>query len=101
MGFDWPDAGGVRQKIEEELLEVAQAPASQRPEEIGDLLFAVVNWARKLNIDPEAALRAANAKFERRFKAMEAADAKFSERSLDEQEALWQHAKIGERSGTA
>ena len=101
-GFDWPDVSGPRAKIDEELAEVETATSdAEREEEVGDLLFAVVNWARKLNIDPEAALRAANAKFERRFKAMEAADAKFSERSLDEQEALWQRAKVGERSGAA
>jgi ATP diphosphatase len=101
-GFDWPDASGPRAKIDEELAEVETATSdAEREEEVGDLLFAVVNWARKLNIDPEAALRAANAKFERRFKAMEAADAKFSERSLDEQEALWQRAKVGERLGAA
>ncbi|MBW8843176.1 MAG: nucleoside triphosphate pyrophosphohydrolase [Sphingomonadales bacterium] len=97
-GFDWPDASGPRAKIDEELVEVETAANdAEREEEVGDLLFAVVNWARKLNIDPEAALRAANAKFERRFKAMEDADAKFSERSLDEQEALWQAAKARER----
>ena len=96
-GFDWPDASGPRAKIDEELAEVEAASDVEREEEIGDLLFAVVNWARKLGVDPEAALRAANAKFERRFKAMEAADAKFSERSLDEQEALWETAKAQER----
>jgi ATP diphosphatase len=101
-GFDWPDASGPRAKIDEELAEVETATSdAEREEEVGDLLFAVVNWARKLNIDPEAALRAANAKFERRFKAMEAADAKFSERSLDEQETLWLAAKVEERSGSA
>jgi ATP diphosphatase len=98
-GFDWPDASGPRAKIDEELAEVETAANdAEREEEVGDLLFAMVNWARKLNIDPEAALRAANAKFERRFKAMEAADAKFSERSLNEQEALWVAAKARERA---
>jgi ATP diphosphatase len=98
-GFDWPDARGPRAKIDEELAEVDTAASdAEREEEVGDLLFAVVNWARKLGVDPEAALRAANAKFERRFKAMEAADAKFSERSLDQQEALWQAAKSRERT---
>ena len=97
-GFDWPDASGPRAKIDEELAEVDNAASdAEREEEVGDLLFAVVNWARKLGVDPEAALRAANAKFERRFKAMEVADAKFSERSLDQQEALWQAAKSRER----
>ena len=98
-GFDWPDASGPRAKIDEELAEVDNAASdAEREEEVGDLLFAVVNWARKLGVDPEAALRAANAKFERRFKAMEVADAKFSERSLDQQEALWQAAKSRERA---
>ncbi len=72
VGFDWPDADGVRQKIDEELREVAQASEQQRPEEIGDLLFAVANWSRHLGVDPEESLRLANAKFERRFRAMEA-----------------------------
>ena len=68
--------------------------AEHQAEEIGDLLFAVVNWARKLGIDPEAALRQANAKFERRFRAMEgkAGDA-FPGLSLDQKEALWVQAK--------
>ena len=98
-GFDWPDASGPRAKIDEELVEVETAANdAEREEEVGDLLFAVVNWARKLGIDPEAALRAANAQFERRFKAMEAADNAFSNRSLDEQEALWQAVKATERA---
>ena len=97
-GFDWPDASGPRAKINEELTEVETATSdAEREEEVGDLLFAVVNWARKLGVDPEAALRAANTKFERRFKAMEAADERFAERNLDEQEALWQAAKARER----
>lgn len=101
-GFDWPDATGPRAKIDEELAEVETAVSdAEREEEVGDLLFAVVNWARKLGVDPEAALRSANAKFERRFKAMEAADDKFSERNLDEQEALWQATKTSERAGAA
>ncbi|MFM7027712.1 MAG: nucleoside triphosphate pyrophosphohydrolase [Chakrabartia sp.] len=94
-GFDWPDAAGARAKIVEELAEVDDAPdAGARFEEIGDLLFAVVNWSRKLGLDPEAALRAANHKFETRFHAMEhmAGDA-FADLSLDEKEALWARAK--------
>jgi len=97
-GFDWPDTSGPRAKIDEEIAEVEAAGDAEREEEVGDLLFAVVNWARKLGIDPEAALRSANTKFERRFKAMEAADEKFAERNLDEQEALWQAAKARERA---
>ena len=94
-GFDWPDATGARAKVIEEIAEVDAAvdPAHQA-EEIGDLLFAVVNWARKLGVDPEAALRSANAKFERRFRAMEdPAGAQFATLSLDEQELLWQQVK--------
>ena len=94
VGFDWPDAAGPRAKIDEELAEVSAATGdAERVEEIGDLLFSVVNWARHLGVDPEAALRHANAKFERRFRAMEQADAGFAVRSLEEQEVLWQRAK--------
>ena len=74
VGFDWPDAKGVRAKIDEELREieeVAPADAGRRAEELGDLLFAAANWARHLEVDAEEALRLANAKFERRFRAME------------------------------
>jgi ATP diphosphatase len=94
-GFDWPDPSGARAKIDEELVEVEEAvDQAQREEEIGDLLFAVVNWARKLGVEPEAALRAANGKFERRFKAMEAeAGAGFEALSLDAKEELWISAK--------
>ena len=93
-GFDWPDASGPRAKIHEELAEVeAAATPVDRAEEIGDLLFAVVNWARHQGVAAEAALRHANAKFERRFRAMEALDDGFASRSLDEQEALWQRVK--------
>ena len=94
-GFDWSDATGARAKIVEELAEVEQAAnETERAEEIGDLLFSVVNWARKLGVDPEVALRAANAKFERRFRMMEeAAGDAFPALSLDQKEALWQEAK--------
>jgi ATP diphosphatase len=95
-GFDWPDPDGARAKIDEELAEVEAADTdAERVEEIGDLLFAMVNWSRKLGIDPEAALRAASAKFERRFRAMEQADDQFASRGLDEQEALWRRVKAG------
>ncbi|MFM8499980.1 MAG: nucleoside triphosphate pyrophosphohydrolase [Chakrabartia sp.] len=95
-GFDWPDANGARAKIIEELAEVdAATDQDAREDELGDLLFAVVNWARKLDIDPEAALRRANRKFENRFRAMEdmAGDG-FVGLSLDDKEALWQKAKM-------
>jgi MazG family protein len=74
VGFDWPDAQGVRAKIDEELREteeVAQGDPARRAEELGDLLFAVANWSRHLGVDPEEALRLANAKFEARFRTME------------------------------
>ncbi|MEO6247625.1 MAG: nucleoside triphosphate pyrophosphohydrolase [Sphingomicrobium sp.] len=91
-GFDWPDADGPRAKIAEELDELAEAAPEDRAEELGDLLFAVVNLARHLKIDPEEALRKANRKFERRFRAIETAPG-FSFLSLLEMEALWQAAK--------
>ena len=76
VGFDWPDRGGVQEKIREELDELEDAAGTRDPtlieDELGDLLFAVVNLARHLDIDPEKALTGANYKFERRFRAMEA-----------------------------
>jgi len=97
-GFDWPDASGARDKITEELAEFEAATSSEhRVEEAGDLLFAAVNFLRKHEIDPEAALRAANAKFERRFRAMEAAaGAAFAGLDLDAKESLWAAAKASE-----
>jgi ATP diphosphatase len=94
-GFDWPDPSGPRAKVVEELAEIdAAADDAARAEEFGDLLFAVVNWARHCGIDAEAALRFANAKFERRFAAMEAAAGdQFAALSLDEKEDLWRKAK--------
>jgi ATP diphosphatase len=94
-GFDWPDAEGARAKIYEEIEEVEAATnQDEREDEIGDLLFAVVNWARKMDVDPEAALRRATSKFDQRFRAMEemAGDA-FSGLNLDAMEDLWQQAK--------
>ena len=98
VNFDWPDVEGVRAKVDEELVEIgAAAGHAHRTEEMGDLLFAVANWARHLGIDAEEALRLANAKFERRFRHMERlAEAGF--RKLDELEpaaweALWADAK--------
>ncbi|QUT08241.1 nucleoside triphosphate pyrophosphohydrolase [Sphingobium phenoxybenzoativorans] len=94
-GFDWPDTGGVIAKIQEEIVEVETATSpAHREEEIGDLLFAVVNLARHHRIDPETALRGANVKFEKRFRAMEdQAGAGFAALSLDDKEKLWQAAK--------
>lgn len=96
-GFDWPDTADAREKILEELAEVDRAESeAHRAEEVGDLLFAVVNYARKLGIEPEAALRAGNSKFERRFKAMEdRAGEAFIGLDLEGKEALWQEVKRG------
>jgi ATP diphosphatase len=92
-GFDWPDATGPRAKVDEELAELdAEMEQPAREEELGDLLFAVVNLARHLNVEPEEALRKANRKFERRFRAIET-EPGFSDMSLDEMEALWTRAK--------
>ena len=92
-GFDWPDVSGPRAKIDEELAELdAETEHPAMLEELGDLLFAIVNLARHLNIEPEAALRDANAKFERRFRAIEATPG-FSQLTLDEKERLWIAAK--------
>ncbi|VXC96458.1 nucleoside triphosphate pyrophosphohydrolase [Sphingomonas sp. AX6] len=94
-GFDWPDEQGPKAKIAEEIAEIEAADDATRAEEVGDLLFAVVNWARHLKVDPEAALRTANAKFERRFRAIESEGGDgFAALSLDEKEALWQRAKL-------
>jgi ATP diphosphatase len=94
VGFDWPDPSGPLAKVFEEIDEVRSAGAADMEEEIGDLIFAVVNWARHLDIDPEAALREGNAKFERRFRAMEEiAGDTFPSLSLDEQETLWRQVK--------
>jgi nucleoside triphosphate diphosphatase len=102
VGFDWDNARKVVEKIAEEALEIVEAgpDPAKRAEEIGDLLFVVANLARHLKVDPEAALRAANAKFIRRFKFIEAAlqaeGRQAAEASLDEMEALWQKAKKAE-----
>ena len=91
-GFDWPDIEGPKAKIREELDEIAAAPPEELAEEVGDLLFAVVNFARHLKIDPEEALRKANRKFEKRFRAIETAPG-FADMDLAAMEALWQAAK--------
>ena len=93
VGFDWPDASGPRAKIDEELVELeAETEHDRKFEELGDLLFAVVNLARHLNIEPESSLREANRKFEQRFRAIEQ-EPEFAEMTLDEKEALWIAAK--------
>ncbi|MCK9542689.1 MAG: nucleoside triphosphate pyrophosphohydrolase [Novosphingobium sp.] len=105
VGFDWPDASGPADKVREELDELWDAREDQRLEEAGDLLFAAVNLVRKMGVAPEDALRAANAKFERRFAAMEAmvrADARdFASLTLEEQDALWAEAKRSETAKPA
>jgi tetrapyrrole methylase family protein/MazG family protein len=101
VGFDWSEVGGVAEKVREEMAEVEEAAtAEEREAELGDLLFAVVNWARWLGVEPETALRLANARFARRFRVVERVT---RERGLDmaalsirELEALWQDAKTEE-----
>jgi ATP diphosphatase len=94
-GFDWPDPSGSEAKIAEEISELKAATSiNDKVEEAGDLLFAAVNFVRAHGISAEDALRAANSKFERRFRAMEAlAPDDFATLSLDQQEALWQQVK--------
>ncbi|MCT2558640.1 nucleoside triphosphate pyrophosphohydrolase [Tsuneonella sp. YG55] len=102
VGFDWPDRDGPADKLAEEMRELAEADEPERFEEAGDLLFAAVNLVRAYGIAPEDALRAANAKFERRFRAMEerakADAADFAGLSLDRQEAYWQAVKLSEKT---
>jgi nucleoside triphosphate diphosphatase len=95
-GFDWPDVHGCIDKLHEEIGEVLEAEgADAQFEEVGDMLFAAVNISRHLGIDAEAALKAANTKFEKRFRLMEdAAGDAFAGLSLDGKEALWQKAKV-------
>ena len=102
-GFDWPDPSGPAAKVVEEMHELATADTRGEQEaEAGDLLFAAVNLVRAYGIAPEDALRAANAKFERRFRAMEAKAATqgpaFATLTLNEQESLWQAVKRDERA---
>ena len=105
VGFDWNDVHAVLEKIREEIVEVeaeiAEGSAQALSSEVGDMLFAAVNLARHLKVDPEAALRQANAKFERRFAHIEnrlAASGRTPESSsLDEMERLWAEAKAEER----
>ncbi len=105
VGFDWPDARSALFKLEEEAEEVAEeidagALPDRLEDELGDLLFSAVNVARKLGVDPESALRRANAKFERRFNGVEQALAEQgrhpTEATLEEMDALWEALKAGE-----
>ncbi len=106
VGFDWHDGEGVLDKMEEELAELRQAWQQHSrlaiDEEVGDLLFTLVNLARHQELDPEASLRAANSKFERRFAALEAAARQqgrdLREWSLEEMDAEWTQVKQRESS---
>jgi len=112
VGFDWPDAPAVLDKVREELAELERALEDNDPErrrsvageEIGDLLFAVANLARHLEIDPEAALARSNHKFRRRFAAVEAAlrdkGGNLADATLAEMDAEWEEVKRRERSTT-
>ncbi|MSO75687.1 MAG: nucleoside triphosphate pyrophosphohydrolase [Alphaproteobacteria bacterium] len=106
VGFDWPDVAEVHDKLAEELGELRHevdigAPSERLADELGDVLFAVTNLARHLGVDPEAALRGTNAKFERRFRWIEGRLAEQGrspeEASLAEMEALWLEGKDRER----
>ncbi|WP_310053284.1 nucleoside triphosphate pyrophosphohydrolase [Pseudomonas fluorescens] len=106
VGFDWPDALPVLDKVREELDEVLEAMSENDPlavaDEIGDLLFSVVNLARHLKVDPETALRGANGKFERRFRFIEQAlrdtHRPMEDCTLEELDALWGEAKRQEKN---
>lgn len=107
VGFDWRNADEVIEKVEEELAEIraelaAQADPAKIDEEVGDLLFAVTNLARHLKVEPEGALRRANAKFERRFRRVEAilkkAGTNPATAGLDRMEAAWTQVKAEERT---
>jgi MazG family protein len=114
VGFDWPSVAPVLAKAEEEIGELKEAIGAQDDapgetrstkvrEEFGDFLFVMANLARHLKVDPEAALREANAKFVRRFKSIEQALAKdgraCEDATLEEMDALWDEAKEAERKG--
>jgi nucleoside triphosphate diphosphatase len=109
VGFDWNDARAVLAKIREETAEIEAAldagDADHVAEEIGDLMFVVANLARHAKVDPETAITAANAKFTRRFRAIEEAfaarDIRLADATLEEMEAEWVKAKAGERSSGA
>jgi MazG family protein len=109
IGFDWEDAQGVLEKVQEETGEIGRALRTKDPtkmeEELGDLLFAVVNLARFLHVDPEIALKKANAKFSGRFRAMERLASEtgkaLADVSREEMERLWDRVKGDEPKGAA
>jgi ATP diphosphatase len=106
VGFDWPDASAVLDKLDEEIAELraelSGADPARLQDELGDMFFVMASLARKLNIDPEACLRQANLKFSRRFAGVEAILAESgqtpSDVTLDEMEAAWQVTKARERA---
>jgi|HigsolmetaAR204D_1030405.scaffolds.fasta_scaffold13234_1 ATP diphosphatase len=106
VGFDWTEASQILDKVEEEIDELRHELAADAPEriedELGDLFFALANLGRRLNVDPEGALRRANAKFERRFRRIESwlaeAGRTPDEASLEEMEELWNRAKSEEKA---
>jgi MazG family protein len=101
VGFDWPSVDNVYDKISEEIAEFREAPEERKAEEFGDILFAMANVARHLGIDPEAAVRGTNAKFERRFAHIEQELSKRGKHpkdsNLEEMDALWDEAKSQEK----
>ena len=101
VGFDWPHVDFVFDKLAEEVAELKDAPPDKRAEELGDMLFVMANLARHFGVDPEAALRGANAKFEKRFAFIEDALATKgrtpAESNLEEMDALWDLAKANEK----
>ncbi len=102
VGFEWPDLHGPLEKLKEELSELDEASDEERLIEAGDVLFVAVNIIRRYGVDAEQALKAANTKFERRFKQMEkfakADGYDFAELSLNEQECYWQRVKSVEKT---
>jgi ATP diphosphatase len=108
VGFDWPEVSQVLAKLDEEMAELrheidSAAVHARVQDEFGDVLFVMSNLARKLDIDPGAALRGANAKFERRFRHMEQVAAArgedFDGMQLDAQESLWAQARDADHDG--
>ena len=102
VGFDWPHIDFVYDKLGEEIAELKSAPPEHQAEELGDVLFVLANLARHMGVDPEAALRSTNAKFERRFGYVETALAakgrEPKDSNLEEMDALWDEAKAHERA---
>lgn len=104
VGFDWPGVDGILDKVTEEVGEIQRAgDEAERRDEVGDLLFTLVNYARRLGIDAEGSLRTANGRFRRRFKRLEQAAGgqarPLREMNLQEMDALWEAAKEDERGG--